>query len=547
MSERNYLHRKPPELGQEPAPEPTPAPTPVAPAAPETPTETSPAPPSPTPPPTPAPEPVAPPAAAATSPVAKKPRPPTPPALHAMHPVHWALLAAIAIIALALRMRDPLSSTIIGAEDPYLHMERTWNFLQGKGVQDYPLGWMVLLSPFALLGTDAFYTITRFLPPFIGVGAIVATFFLCRPYLHPSGSLTACLVLAIMPEHIIRTNLLFPTALDLALLPVVLLATLRWQQGVRWGLPATVGISVLLLLVHPWVVVMMLPPLAIFWFIMLVRRKETRNWAAAAGGATVAAFTGVLVLMPGARWTSLIKDNAMPRFFELLTHPSSLTPLPQWVNYPSMFTWPIILLAAGGAVMAVMKRSRLGLLALLWTAFLLPFSLVNWFGIDFLPHRTVAYMGIGIAVLAAFPVMELVQTIRTARPNSHLPATGGILASILVLTLLTGPATVPWYRNYDQDDFAAWDFLDARDTTYVVAGSWQARTGYRALTANEAVFNPDFFHDERVRTIEAEAHPGLVVLIDQYASDPETGVPTDFLQNWTLLGEWGETKAYTAA
>lgn len=547
MTETSYLHRKPPALGDAPATTPEKPPEPPAPGAPPEPAPPAPAP-TPEAPPAPAPTAPTPAATIASSPPvakARRPRQPTPAPLHPMQPLHWALLAATTIVALALRMRDPISNAVIGAEDPYLHMERTWNLLQGDGVDDYPLGFMVLLAPFALLGPDVFYGVARFLPPFIGAGAIVATFFLCRPYLHPSGTLTTCLVLAIMPEHIIRTNLLFPTALDLALLPVILLGVLRWNEGVRWGLPTAGALSLLLLLVHPWVVVLMLPPLGIYWLILLLRRKETRNWAAVAGGATVAAFTGVLVLLPGSRWTSMIVDHAFPRFFELLTQPGSLFPLPQWVNYPSMFTWPILLLAAAGAVLAVMKRSRFGLLALLWTGFLLPFSLVDWFGVPFIPHRTAAYLGIGIALLAAYPVAELVLTVKAAKPTSHLPMTGGILAGVLLLTLLTGQGAAPWYRIYDEQDYQAWDALEARDTTYLVAGSWQARAGYRALTANAAVYNPSFFQDERIRAFEVDAHPGLVVLVDQHTT--EAGLPTEFLQSWTLIGEWGDSKAYTPA
>ncbi|MBI2079027.1 MAG: hypothetical protein HYT80_11800 [Euryarchaeota archaeon] len=153
---------------------------------------------------------------------------------------HWAFylgLAGVALLSLYLRLLDPLSSTIIGAEDPYLHMERTYQLIHGDGVRDYPIGFMILLAPFALLGPDAFYNAARFGPPVLGMAAVVLTFFLCRPYMHPSGALTASLLLGTIPEHIRRTDLLFPTALDLAILPFFFLVVMKLAEGRRWAVP----------------------------------------------------------------------------------------------------------------------------------------------------------------------------------------------------------------------------------------------------------------------------------------------------------------------
>ncbi|MGH2669188.1 MAG: hypothetical protein ACRDH5_08760, partial [bacterium] len=63
-------------------------------------------------------------------------------------------LAALLLLALAVRLKDPLSTPVIAAEDPYVHMTRTWDLLQGHGFPDrYPPGFAVLLAPVALLGT----------------------------------------------------------------------------------------------------------------------------------------------------------------------------------------------------------------------------------------------------------------------------------------------------------------------------------------------------------------------------------------------------------
>ena len=81
--------------------------------------------------------------------------------------IAWRRLALAGILGLALlvRMREPLSSPIIGAEDPYLHMAHTWDLLQGNGfAPGYPPGFAILLVPFAVLGPDLFYLAARFLP-----------------------------------------------------------------------------------------------------------------------------------------------------------------------------------------------------------------------------------------------------------------------------------------------------------------------------------------------------------------------------------------------
>jgi hypothetical protein len=114
------------------------------------------------------------------------------------------------------------------------------------------------------------------------------------------------------------------------------------------------------------------------------------------------------------------------------------------------------------------------------------------------------------------------------------------VALFLLVTVPVAAATPGWYRLYDEDDYAAWDELEARDTRFVVTGSWEARAGYRALTANEASYNPAFFNDENARNAVLSQHPDLVVLVDPHATD----VNKDFLQGWRIVGQWGDVTAY---
>ena len=460
--------------------------------------------------------------------------------------VPWAtvVLVAILVLALALRLREPLSSPIVGAEDPYLHMSKTWDLVQGKGWDHgYPPGFQVLLAPFALLGPEAFYLAARFLPPFLGVAQTLGLYLLARTRLGPGGSLAAALLGAVMPENVFRTDLLFPTALDLAALPFLFLLAVRASEGSRGALVGLVVSLVALLAIHPWVVALVVPVLALFLALLVLQgRRHLLPMAAAVGGGLVGLVV-VFGFVPGT-WNPApqVFRAALPRLWELVTNPASLFPLPVHVDLPAMLTWPALLMAAAGVAVALARRDRLALLVLLWSAFLLPFALVDWLDVWFIPHRAVAYLSLGVALLAGFAVDAVLKG--TPR-RFEAPAAVVALGVVLVLTLPVAAAVQPWYRVYDEDDYRAWEALDARGTPYVVAGSWQSAEGYRALTGRDSVYNPTFFERDDTRRAWLADHPGLVVLVDKHTH--ESGHPTGFLQGWKKVGEWGDVKAYEKA
>jgi hypothetical protein len=234
----------------------------------------------------------------------------------------------------------------------------------------------------------------------------------------------------------------------------------------------------------------------------------------------------------------------MPRLRELAASPAGLTPLPMHVDLPSMLGWAALALGAIGAGVALLRRDRFSMLFLLWTLLLLPLVLVDWFDIWYLPHRTVAYMALGVAALAGLAVSHIAGLVRSDRPHAETTTAAVVGVALLFLTLPAAFAMEPWYRIYTEDDYEAWETLDEQDTEYVEAASWQGRMGYRAMTGREAVYNPPFFTDETTRDFELQQHPNLVVLVDQYAID--AGVPTDFLADWVVVGTWGNTTAYAA-
>lgn len=454
--------------------------------------------------------------------------------------VHVALVA-ILVLALALRLREPLSSPIVGAEDPYLHMSKTWDLVQGKPWEHaYPPGFQVLLAPFALLGPEALYHAARFLPPLLGVVETLGLYLLARARLGHGGSLAAALLGAVMPENVFRTDLLFPTALDLAALPFLFLLALRASEGSRGALAGAVALLVALLAVHPWVVALVVPVLALFLGVLALQGRRDLWPVAAAVGAGLLGLVVVFGFVPGT-WNpaTQIPHTVLPRLWELLTDPSSLFPLPVHVDLPAMLTLPALVLAGAGAVVAFVRRSRLALLALLWSAFLLPLCLVDWLDVWFIPHRSVAYFSLGVALLGGLAVDAV---LRGTPRRWDAPASAAALGVLLLLTLPVAAAVQPWYRLYDEDDYAAWKALDARDTPYVVAGSWQGAEGYRALTGRDSVYNPTFFEREDTRRAWLESHPGLVVLVDGYTR--ENGHPRGFLGGWEKVGEWGDVAAY---
>ncbi|HLE47038.1 MAG TPA: glycosyltransferase family 39 protein, partial [Candidatus Thermoplasmatota archaeon] len=495
----------------------------------------------------------APPAAAAADPVPPtqtSPAAPGPTILAAPRPerAHWAYyvaLGAVAALALYLRLRDPLASTIIGAEDPYLHMERTYQLIQGDWVRDYPIGFMLLLAPFALMGPDVFCDVARFGPAFLGTVGVVLTFFLCRPYMHPSGALTASLLLGVIPEHIRRTDLLFPTAVDLAILPFFFLVVMKLAEGRRWAVPTLLGLTLGLLIVHPWVVALMVPPLLLFGAVELLRRRERKAVVATGGIAGAVCVAGLFTMFRQWQPAALFNDTIVPKVVAIANQPALLLDLPVYVNFEWMLTWPVMVLGGVGVVLAALRHTRFNLLILFWTLLLLPLVLVDWFDVWYLPHRTVVYLALGIAILGGVTMSEIARALEATPAKTRIPVLAGAVALVAIVMTPLALATEPWYRLYDGDDEQAWAALEERDTALVMTGSWQARAGYRAMTGRDATYWPDFFNDENVRNVELRKHPDLVVLMDRHV-DPNVVRDTSFLAqpDWVILGQWGDVTAY---
>ncbi len=197
-----------------------------------------------------------------------------------------ALLLGIVVLGCALRLHDPLSTPVIGAEDPYTHLVLTKEALargwfggsQWLGGTGYPPGLHALGGVLAADSGTPLETWVMFAPIAFGALAIVGTFALANKLSGPVAGLVAALLVAVMPEHIFRTELYFPTALDMAMIPAYLLAFVlatesgasRSQQGGAIALFAV--LTAALAFAHPWVVPLMLVPAAI-WLALRVLRE----------------------------------------------------------------------------------------------------------------------------------------------------------------------------------------------------------------------------------------------------------------------------------
>jgi hypothetical protein len=432
--------------------------------------------------------------------------------------LHWGILAVVALLAVGLRLVDPLGDPVLATEKPFLEMGQAWDFVQGDGP---PTGYALVLAPFALMGTDALYAAARFLPAVLGAVGVVGAFFLARRFMHPAGAITAALLAAIIPELIVRGSGLFQPTLDLALLPWLLLGTLRLAQGHWKGALLAAPIALVMLMSNPGFMALLLPTLAVVGAVAGAHfAPKARVAIGVAGGVAALALLWLAVAGPLAPGT---------------------VPEPGEVELLSQLTIPALLFALAGAIVAVVRPSPYGWVALTFTATAAAATLLLTAG-D--PALKVAYLGYGIALLAAVPVSETFRVVGDARPQAQTSTTFGVLALSTILTLPAGMGLDPWYRLYDENELHAYDALGDLAPATVISGSWQAQVGYHALTGGAVQYNPDFFHDDGIRAYELERDPRLVVLVDQHAKDD--GIPPGFLESWQKVGQWGSTVAYKA-
>ena len=380
-----------------------------------------------------------------------------------------ALLACTVIVGIVLRLKDPLSTRALGAEDPYTHVVFTKEWLETGffgdsfhlGTTMYPPGMHAFIAVFAPIAGLSLYDFARIAPALFGGLAILGAYALGARLGGQAAGVGAAVLMAVTPELIFRTELLFPTALDLALLPLWLLAfhfavsadAERRAAGRVLFLAASVPLAIM----HPWLVPLFAAPLALFavlqWrrsgapakdlrataallvvpvaFAMAFRWDESdtgfADFAAKAPGlhflATLAlpgplVFAILLALLGALALAAVTLVAALPRRkvpvvialaagAGLLALLVPLTRAPPFeVHYLNMLGPLTIGLACAGFLLAFWRPTPLGDLGACIGVVLFPLTAIDLFGSPFWPQRTVAYMAVGAVLLGASAVMH---------------------------------------------------------------------------------------------------------------------------------------------
>lgn len=198
------------------------------------------------------------------------------------------LLLVIVGFGVWLRVQEPASSPVIGAEDPYTHLVFTKEALargwfgdsQWLGTAMYPPGLHALGGALATDSGTSLYAWTLWSPIAFGALAIVGMYALGARLGGPVAGLVAAFLVAIMPEHVFRTELYFPTALDLAILPAYMLAFVlangaEASSGQRAGAAVLFAIlTAALAFTHPWAVPLFLVPCALWLALRVLRAGQ---------------------------------------------------------------------------------------------------------------------------------------------------------------------------------------------------------------------------------------------------------------------------------
>lgn len=418
--------------------------------------------------------------------------------------------AGLALLALALRLLDPLSSPVLPAEDPLIHLFRAERLAaKGRWPLDYPPGLPGLMVAMQAWGLPL-HGVARWAPSFLGAASVLATFAVARRLGGPAAGLGAALLYAVVPEGIRRTTLWAPTALDLLLAPVLLWLLLDLRER-RWAAAAPLAAVVLWLYVaHPWGLAyfaLALAPVGLWW---LARARMPRWWLRPAIMAALAAAAIPLALF-------LRKDalRLWDRAGDWAAQPSLAYAPPRFVEPVDMLGLPLMALVVLGLLRGPRAPRVLGAA---WAAALLPLALLDLTGRDYVPYRTVAFLLPGLALLGGAGLAwlwprALAAAERRAAPRRRALAAPALAVAVALLAALPAAAMVPWYRIHTPEEQAA--FRDvAAPGVVVIAGSWPSAAQGAAWGA-DARIHPEFFRDAKARRfVEHSAEGPVLVVVD---------------------------------
>lgn len=530
-------------------------------------------------------------------------------------------VALVAVVALAVvaRYAEPASSPVIGAEDPYTHMvftrehvaDGSFDDSERVGVTLYPPGMHALVGMLWVWTGLDLYVLARWFPLVFGVVAAWGTFALLRRHVdHPAGALAGAAVAGFLaatnPEHVVRSDLLFPTGLDLALLPWIALGVSEALAGEWRGLAFASVMSTALVLAHPWIgfVVAGAMAAAAGLAVLLRREPDAPAYAAAAvagvgaalvllaawygrrfdsdkgmvgvGGAAAAAAASVALACLGGRFASIgrVRGHVAVRAVAGIAAAGAVAAawwlvlsaedLPLHVNYPRMFGLPLLVLASVGAVVAVVRGNVAGLVAFGAAVVTFPFTVFDFFDSWYLPHRTMVYLVAASAILAGIAVGELVAVAARAlerRAPSRATVLAPAVAAVVVLATVGTVAAYTndpyvWDRYVTDEEFAVLERAAERveasgGREQVVTGSWVVNVMVGSLTTEDYCrYRDQMFKspEKRAEVLDALDKEGVVPLlvVDGHTLDraEEKGWDLAWLSEWTVLDQAGEVTVY---
>lgn len=543
-----------------------------------------------------------------------------------------AAVAASLVLGLLVRLEEPLSNPVIPAEDPYTHMIRLkahlaaggFETLGPYGEQMYPPGMHALLAVVWTYAGGDLYPIFRFAPVLLGVVAVLGTGLLLWKHAGRVGAIVGAFGVALAPELVFRTTMMAPTALDVALLPVLFYALLEVLAGRLSWTPIAAGMVLFLVFTHPW----LLAPLALagLGFLLLAvllpwptsrsPRLSTRGLALSlaivGGGLGLVLSTCAGLCGPGYQQVLPVGDelsllapvvlvvSLLPAAF-LAIQPQALAVLPEppfetrsrlsrvaigvaiaitvaavtllavrsgmpeFVDLPRMLGWPLLVLAALALVCLPFLASPLAYLAAGTVAVCYPLAVFPPLGSEFISHRIVVYLGLGVAILAGLFAEGVAGWLRSGLGTETGSIAGvqrgtvvGLVAMLAVAGSMGGavlaqtpePYEEGWYRLYEPCELEALrevaDRIGRSPDTLVVAGDWRPSTVLAALADPQprVWFSESFFvsgSERRGLGMELEASEGsLYVLEERHLHEEKPDLDLSFLrgEDWVPVASW---------
>lgn len=269
----------------------------------------------------------------------------------------WFTVAfSIAAIALAvytgaqLRLKDPMSSTVLPAEDTFTHMAYVDDHV-GDGKLDpynpggklYPPGTHTLLAAIWVYTGVDLYELMRFAPVLFGLVGIIGAAALVWRYEGPVGGIVAGFGMAVGQEIIRRTTMMAPTAVDVALLPFAFLAVLETIRGRMAWAPAAAAFMFFFVFSHPWLVTIIGMATGIFVVIGFAA-----PWARSRTAPITALGVAVVVSIVGIAWAaSLSGCNGLcgPGFAEVIPNGERLNALAPFIALVAIGLATVVFLA----------------------------------------------------------------------------------------------------------------------------------------------------------------------------------------------------------